>query len=934
MIVRIWLGISILLVIFSNSAIVAGQDWIDKSFDDFSAGSFEASGQNLFADKKGGIRAIRRFDLNQDGFIDLLFNNTHDDDVFVPATLTSIDNSGAFNNRFLEIDGSIETEIADLNKDGFEDIIFCPNQSGIQNNRRLITIVWGGKDGWSTARSNGVLPVNNVKSLTAADLNGDGWLDIATLNSNAWQPNQPPGNIIRIYFGGENGFLLNRFSDIGVENAIKIVSGDFYDNGINAAAVLAEDNSLTILRSDHNPAETNSKPEIVVSKIDLKLKKGKVVTLAKGDIDNDGKLDIAIGTDQNSIILLKNTGGGSFSEARVLEGVNASSITIADVDADNSADLVTSKFSMRKAAGGEMLGGGEIENDNVTVIWGQNGDFNKQNLTVLDAAYTAATAVTDLDGDGIQDIVCATHQGEKVYKTESAVFFGLGNRRFKKSTKGIPTEGATDVSVIPKTAFNNTTVVVSNSRTGTLNEAVPLSLYYGGKAGFNNLVEIPFTSGYQSSAADLNGDGFVDLVSVNSAHSQLKNDKTAGINIFWGSKKGFDFKNNRTVLSENLASTSNIADLNKDGYLDIIVGFFNPPDGTPTDLAIYYGSQTGYDKRNRVAIPSLGRSGSPNVADYNQDGWLDIAVVSYVTNWVRIFYGSENGFSEENQLKVSVPAPIDLETADLNNDGFADLIVPIYKDFVNNYHDAGVLILWGSNRDFKYWNSQRLPSLTVLGPTVADFDSDGYLDLFLPAYLGDNTRQSVPMYLYWGSKNGFSVNDTTEFIADSGADAVAADFDKDGKIDLAIAEHARNSGHRKAKSQVFYNDGNRFRNANKRVESLTAMGTHWMWNYDIGHILTRKYEQSFTSRVFELNAGSVNGQISYEAAFISGGRVTVQVKSSENRESLMNESWREVKNSKFSINRNERVLQYRLTLRSDNGDNFPTVKSVALRVAK
>lgn len=505
---KIFTCIGIVLFLLFSLNLVYGQNWTDKSFEDFSKGTLDASGQNIFVDKQGSLRVIRRFDVNKDGYIDLLFNNTHDDDVFVSATFASVGKDREIISQLFPINGSIAAETADLNNDGFMDIIFCPNQSGIQNPRRLITIMWGGEDGWTTARSNGILPVNNVKSLTTADINGDGWLDIVTLNSSAWLPNQPQGNIIRVYLGGEDGFLLSKFQDIGIEKANKLVANDFDKDGVKDIAVLTEDNTIKVIWS--KAKSEGSVTEFAIDTIKLDISKNSAISLAEGDIDNDGKIDFIVGTNKDSVVLVKGEGNRRFTTSDTIEGVYASSITIADLDGDKNLDLITSKFSMRKAAGGEMLGGAKIENDNVTVLWGQNGQFSAQRSLELDAPYTAATAVVDIDGDGILDVVCATHQGEKKYATESAIFYGKKNRRFEKGTTGIPSEGASHVAVIPETKNNKTSVVVSNSRTGTLNETVPLSLYFGSKDGFksDNLIEIPFSSGYESSAADLNGDGF------------------------------------------------------------------------------------------------------------------------------------------------------------------------------------------------------------------------------------------------------------------------------------------------------------------------------------------------------------------------------------------------------------------------------------------
>ena len=134
----------------------------------------------------------------------------------------------------------------DFNHDGWTDIVFCPNFSGIQHGRRFVTIIWGGSDGWPSYRSNGLLPVNDIRALRIADLNHDGWEDIVTLNSEAWNPGQPSGNIVRIFWGGEQGFVLNRLQEEGVPNAIAMDSGDFDSDGAEDVAFLKSDNTIII----------------------------------------------------------------------------------------------------------------------------------------------------------------------------------------------------------------------------------------------------------------------------------------------------------------------------------------------------------------------------------------------------------------------------------------------------------------------------------------------------------------------------------------------------------------------------------------------------------------------------------------------------------------------------------------------------------------
>jgi hypothetical protein len=148
----------------------------------------------------------------------------------------------------------------------------------------------------------------------------------------------------------------------------------------------------------------------------------------------------------------------------------------------------------------------------------------------------------------------AVHQGRDTFRAESAIFVGTGQRRLERGRGGIPTEGASDVAIAPPEGKFPARAVFSNSNGGSAHEAVPLLVYWGGAQGFDaaRRWEIPFTSGYEASAADLNADGFVDLIAINSGHAgqAARSDPNLGANIFWGGADGFDLTERRSVLRE------------------------------------------------------------------------------------------------------------------------------------------------------------------------------------------------------------------------------------------------------------------------------------------------------------------------------------------------------------------------------------------------
>ena len=924
---RAWLlSLGLAASVWSNQSIAQQPlRFVDDTFQDFAKGTLDAAGQNLYISRDGTVRTIHRFDLNQDGFLDLIFNSTHDFTNYVPASLASIAHGREIRERTLAVEGSTRVVLDDLNKDGMLDAVFCPNDSGLQHTRRFVTILWGGDDGWSDRRGNGVLPVQGAIAIATADLNRDGWPDIVTLNGPRWLPGQPEGRIVRIYWGSADGFLLSRMQDIGIEGASDLAAGEFAGDDSKDVAVLTGGTTIRLLR----PAESaNAGAEVEVTSYPLP--GGGAVSLIAADVNGDQRADLVAGTNRNQVYILPSKPGEGWGTVITVDAFSASNIAVGDLDGDRHPDLVLTAASQSLTAGHEP---GGAANMSVHILWGDAQGFSRSRATGLDVPHASASAIGDLDGDGHADLAVAVSQGSETYTADSIIFFGAGSRRLERSLRGVSTEGAVAVAIAPKEGTLAPRAVFCNSLKGSVGEHVPLLVYWGSATGFDpaNRWEIPFRSGYEASAADLNADGYPDLVAMNSQHSGegARSDPTAGANIFWGGAAGFDVDKRRTILQERLLGSSNVADLDRDGYLDLVLGAFDAPD-KPDLLVIYYGSASGFDRIRRVTFPFADRTTGSVIADFDKDDWLDIAFVSYVEDRVHILKGGPKGFDLARQSQLEVPAAISEETADLNADGFLDLIVSSYEDRIAGHHDTGLMIFWGSATGFKQSNARWLPGSSPIGMAVADFDADGYLDLFAPSYLGELTREALPSYLYWGGPDGFTIRGRTILTTDSAHDALAGDFDRDGRLDLAVSCHTRDGDHHTS-SRVFYNDGHRL--AHPRVVELPTIGSHWMWDQDMGHIYHRRFEQTYESSVFEWTRNAVAGWVSVKAETPEGSSLFFDVRSDATREGLRARPWRRVDGREFPLQAEDRFLQYRATFKSANGDRYPVLDRVEIEIS-
>src|SRR5580765_1551331 len=115
--------LSAVAVLFVSLAqVAAAAEWNTASFDDFRKGQLFDAGSNVYVSHRGRMQMINRWDLNGDGFLDLVLPSGH--------AHTEKEDTYVYLNNGQDIDGrtliklpgngSTGGAIADLNKDGYD----------------------------------------------------------------------------------------------------------------------------------------------------------------------------------------------------------------------------------------------------------------------------------------------------------------------------------------------------------------------------------------------------------------------------------------------------------------------------------------------------------------------------------------------------------------------------------------------------------------------------------------------------------------------------------------------------------------------------------------------------------------------------------------------------------------------------------------------
>jgi hypothetical protein len=297
-------------------------------------------------------------------------------------------------------------------------------------------------------------------------------------------------------------------------------------------------------------------------------------------------------------------------------------------------------------------------------------------------------------------------------------------------------------------------------------------------------------------AADVNGDGIPDLVSVNPGDGT--------ISVLLGNGDG-TFQSALTFLDVAAGPghpwpwALAVADVNGDGIPDLIVG-----DADSSSLTIWSGVGNGLfiNPEEVDGCPGCPGPSKPSLTTVEVNGVVNIVMTHFGGNVVSVLAGDGHGRFHAPQLYPVGQGPTSVAAGDFNRDGVPDLVV-------TNYSSGSLSVLLG-NRDGAYQPGATFgPSPWPWAVAVVDVNRDGILDLLVAEANAPNPTGTTPPNHLWtllGQGDG-------TFVLDPGDDPplcppwsnvpfpwppppspiVVGDFNGDGIVDVALPDYGNNA---------------------------------------------------------------------------------------------------------------------------------------------
>jgi hypothetical protein len=649
-------------------------------------------------------------DFDSDGDLDAFATIRGDFDQMTKIKVWRNNGNGTFAApiEFTTGQGPAGIVIADFTGDGKPDVVTA-NYGGSS-----ISIL---RHNGLTGNSAGFLPpvnfstANHAEKIAAADVNGDGILDVVVggqvgtsfAASLAVMINTGNGNFAAPVAydaapGGRFGSTAVALTDLDNDGDVDLIGGGLYSSG-------SIDNGAVTIRRN-NGSGTFGSAEIILFTNPNYVSNPKEITT--GFINGDGFPDIVAavpsGRAIEGFVVVNSNGSGGFNTPVYYEASQQTfDVAIVDLDNDGDGDVIT------------------LANSSAAVTVHENlGDGSFPVLTRYEvASLSDAVESADIDNDGDIDIVV---NGEldiasndpllKILKNNGngtfapAIDYTPARNFADMKLRDINGDGFVDLIFAPDGNFPPYHFGTAlNNGNGTFAPTVVTNVFSCGEGTIE--------------AADLDHDGDLDIVLTEEETCQ---GGEAHIFIFRNDGNQNFVRMPDIALPGRLPHGLALAEVTGDSNIDIITALSDGMGVFPGNGNLTFGAP----------IISTTAPFKFKMADFNGDGLRDLGMImqqpSFGTDLIGTALGNGNGTFQavRTQTGSSVFENLrisnDLEPGDVNGDGTPDLIV---FNYASNDVSAFIVNPDGSLRPHQRYGIGNTP---ILG-TLADFDGDGRLDV-------------------------------------------------------------------------------------------------------------------------------------------------------------------------------------------------------------
>ncbi|MCE7063334.1 FG-GAP-like repeat-containing protein [Dyadobacter sp. CY343] len=311
-----------------------------------------------------------------------------------------------------------------------------------------------------------------------------------------------------------------------------------------------------------------------------------------------------------------------------------------------------------------------------------------------------------------------------------------------------------------------------------------------------NAIKVPevnqnqaWMGGVVSSAGDVNGDGYSDVLVGASKYDNGQIDEGA-VFVYYGNAAGINMAGGVMLESDQKEArfgsyASSAGDINKDGFSDIIVGAHMYDKGQTNEGAafVYYGSAQGISKVASLVLESNQAEANMGntiglAGDVNGDGYSDVLVCARAydkgqTNEgvVFLYHGSAAGLNTNNPVIIEANQAEAMMgfcasgAGDVNGDGYSDILVGARLYDKGQTDEGAVFVYHGSalginpaNAATTLESNQATAYLGHTAATAGDVNGDGYSDIIIGANMYDKGQTNEgAAFIHYGSAQGINI---------------------------------------------------------------------------------------------------------------------------------------------------------------------------------